>query len=68
MKQLYLCSNLDLEKLISFNFLMIFNKVRLLVHYFFINRKKRDTYFYRMFGFVSALTGKNSFLRPNLDN
>ena len=36
--------------------------------YFFINRKKRDTYFYRMFGFVSALTGKNSFLRPNLDN
>ena len=36
--------------------------------YFFINRKKRDTYFYRMFGFVSAVIGKNSFLRPNLDN
>ncbi len=36
--------------------------------YFFINKKKRDTYFYRMFGFLSALIGRNSFLRPNLDN
>ena len=36
--------------------------------YFFINKKKSDTYYYRMFGFVSALIGRNSFLRPNLNN
>ena len=36
--------------------------------YFFINKKKRDTYFYRMFGFISALIGRDSFLRPNLDD
>ena len=36
--------------------------------YSFTNKKKKDTYFYRMFGFVSALIGRNSFLRPNLDN
>ena len=36
--------------------------------YYFINKKKRDTYFYRMFGFISALIGRDSFLRPNLDD
>ena len=36
--------------------------------YFFINKRKKEIYLYRVFGFLNAATGKESFYRPKISN
>tara|TARA_Y200000002_G_scaffold14733_1_gene11758 strand:+ start:128 stop:1018 length:891 start_codon:yes stop_codon:yes gene_type:complete len=36
--------------------------------FFFINKKKRDTYLYRALGYLNALAGKSSYYRPKINN
>ena len=36
--------------------------------FFFVNRKKRDSYFHRILGFLNALVGKSSNHRPKINN
>ncbi len=36
--------------------------------YFFINRRKKEIYLYRIFGFLNAAAGKESFYRPKISN
>ena len=38
------------------------------IYYFFINRRKKEIYLYRIFGFLNAAAGKESFYRPNISN
>tara|TARA_Y100000022_G_scaffold197881_1_gene207216 strand:+ start:631 stop:1521 length:891 start_codon:yes stop_codon:yes gene_type:complete len=35
--------------------------------YFFINKKKKEIYIYRMLGFLNAAVGKKSFYRPKIN-
>ena len=39
-----------------------------IVFYFIINKKKKDIYFCRASGFLSAVFGKKSYFRPKLKN
>ena len=36
--------------------------------YFFINRRKKEIYLYRIFGFLNAAAGRKSFYRPKISN
>ncbi len=38
-----------------------------LLFYFFINKKKKEIYLFRVLGFVNAAIGKKSFYRPKID-
>ena len=35
--------------------------------FFFFSKRKKDIYFHRMYGFISALIGKSSFYRPKIN-
>ena len=39
-----------------------------MLFYLFINKRKKEIYLYRVFGFLNAATGKGSFYRPKISN
>ena len=38
-----------------------------MLFYFFLNKKKKEIYLFRVLGFVNAVIGKKSFYRPKID-